>query len=62
MKNSRTLQAVLTASMFLFLASTALADRLDEIKSRGRLRPRRPLKPHLNTCTMFNMFNIVESD
>ena len=37
MKNLRASRAVFAASLLLFFASTALADRLDEIKSRGKL-------------------------
>ncbi|HEY6240521.1 MAG TPA: hypothetical protein VIW78_06755 [Burkholderiales bacterium] len=38
MKKLRTIRAVLTASLLLlFFTSPALADRLDEIKSRGSL-------------------------
>jgi ABC-type amino acid transport substrate-binding protein len=36
-KNLKTIQAVLAASLLLIFASAALADRLDEIKSRGKL-------------------------
>ena len=35
--NIERIQAVLAASLLLIFASTALADRLDEIKSRGKL-------------------------
>ena len=37
MINLRTIRAVLTASLLPFFASAALADRLDEIKARGKL-------------------------
>jgi polar amino acid transport system substrate-binding protein len=36
-KNLRTIRAALTASLLLLFASSAQADRLDEIKSRGKL-------------------------
>jgi len=35
--NMRSIRAVLTASLLLFFASSALADRLDEINTRGKL-------------------------